>query len=501
MTRLLVVILALLAPHGVSGAELQAEPREILRRAKLAAAAIGGSESRFAVLREIASTQSGAGDLSGASVTLRETREIVMDFRDENPRNEAMIEIARYQARAGDIEGALKTAGLVWREGYRDSAMRVIVEAQLEKGHMQEAMNSAQRNGTTHLTVRLMTQIAVAQAKAGDRAGATRTLEQARQVAAAVAQVWEKSQSSQFIATAQSKIGDLRGAQQTAENIQHPDWKEFALEGVAVAQAEAGDVPAAFKTAEGIRNDQRKALTLRAIGKVQAQKGNVQGALQTAAAIQNNLARAWVLRDVAAVQARAKEIKTALKTAASIQEDFIRAEGLREIAAIQLTSGDMPGALQSVATIPRIGKSLALRELAAAQAKLGDVQSALRTAGSIQDDSQAWQPWAFRDIAVAQAAAGDLQGAIRTVDMIQDVRFEYVLSGSAARWVVGAQAKRGDVRAALEWADNQKSAARKALALLGVAEGILERVSGVKRQDNICRQALDWEWVSPFIVC
>lgn len=62
--------------------------------------------------------------------------------------------------------------------------------------------------------------------------------------------------------------------------------------------------------------------------------------------------------------------------------------------------------------------------------------------------------------------------------------------------IVGAQAKRGEVKAALKWADGQKSPTRKALALLGVGEGILERVNGVKRQDNICRKgrALESEW-------
>jgi len=58
--------------------------------------------------------------------------------------------------------------------------------------------------------------------------------------------------------------------------------------------------------------------------------------------------------------------------------------------------------------------------------------------------------------------------------------------------------KRGDVPA-LQWANSQPLPARES-ALLGVAEGILEQ-AGVKRQDNICQQALAYEWVSLFIVC
>ncbi|MBI4641224.1 MAG: hypothetical protein HY731_11050 [Candidatus Tectomicrobia bacterium] len=85
--------------------------------------------------------------------------------------------------------------------------------------------------------------------------------------------------------------------------------------------------------------------------------------------------------------------------------------------------------------------------------------------------------------------------------MIQDAGSDQVLRGAAARWLTAAQARRGDVSAAIKWAENQAPPALKAFGLLGVAEGMLERQGAGKLRDNICRKALAGEWYSPFIIC
>ncbi len=500
MKKIFAVLLAVFVSGAALAAETQDQIGEILQRARVAAAAVANSGSKFEVLRELASSQVALRDISAAKVTLRQALEIVMGISDENAWNEAMIEVAQLQAKAGDSEGALKTAGLVWREGYRDSAMSVIVAAQLETGRVQDAMKTAERNAGTRLAVSLTAQIAVAQAKKGDKTSGVRVLEHAVQLGASLQRPWEKSESLQYIAAAKAALGDIGGAVETINAIQEPTIKDIAWDSIAVAHATAGNMQAALGAAEHMQNARRKAFTLRDIGKIQSRRGDTQGALEIASGIQDRLAKAWLLRDVAGAQAAAKDIKTALKTVAAIQEDFIRAEALREIAAAQIKNGDMPGALQSVSAVPPDFKRMALRELAAAQAKLGDVKSALRTAGTI-DDEQRSRVWAHRDIVVAQSIAGDVQGAFKTLGMIQDGEVDFVLSGSAARWIMAAQAKRGDVRQALEWADSQTSPVRKALAFIGVAEGIAERTGATRRQDYICRKGLASEWASPFIIC
>jgi hypothetical protein len=104
------------------------------------------------------------------------------------------------------------------------------------------------------------------------------------------------------------------------------------------------------------------------------------------------------------------------------------------------------------------------------QAEGGDVPGALRTAAHIGDPSDKFRAW--QDIARAQAKAGDAAGALQTASTIEDP------SDKARAWreIAKVQAKVGDTQGALSWGAAESQDFLKANALLGVAEGILERV-------------------------
>lgn len=497
-----VAVLAL-AATDISTPKIQ--PRDLLLRAKVAAAAISRPDGKHAAFLEIASAQSRARDRAGAIETLRAGLPNALLF-DVNVAYEALGEIADGLVRLGDIDGALEIADLVPREYFQADVAARILAGEVEAADIASALQIARKIRIARLRAVVLALAATAQAEKGYRADGRKTLGEALQVAAQLSQDWERSEALQAIAAAQAAAGEVQAALQTAAAIRDPVRKEDALRGIAMTQARLKDIPGALRTADSIQDARRKVSALNDIGTVQARRGDIQASLQTAATIPKDHSRGTILREIAAAQARAGEVKRALETASEIREDFVKAEALREIAAIQVTAGDIQGAfrtvamIQSVANIGKTGTARALREMAAAQAQKGDVAGALRTAASISQDDEHMQRWAFRDIAVAQAVSGDIQGGLKTVAMIQDAEFEHLLRGSAARWVIAAQARRGAVRDAIKWAENQAPPALKAFGLLGVAEGMMERQGAGKPRDYICRKALAGDWASPFII-
>ena len=100
--------------------------------------------------------------------------------------------------------------------------------------------------------------------------------------------------------------------------------------------------------------------------------------------------------------------------------------------------------------------------------------------------------WARRDIAVAQAAGRDVKGALQTAAAIRDDFLDSALTGDALRAIAAIQTATGDARGALGWASIQTAPAAKSLALLGVGEGMLNRL-GVGRP----RQGASRGWFDP----
>jgi len=444
-----------LAATALATANIQ--PHDVLLRASVVAVTITRAYTKIEILQEHRAAQRRAGDRANAVVTLQGSLWNALQL-EGSARTDAVVEIAEGLARATDVDGALLAASLTLQEGLPALVMDRVVAMQTEMGDIPAALQTARSASTASLRAVLLAQVA---------------------------------------------LGDVQAALQTATTINNRFRKDLALESIALRQARSNDLPGAIQTVGRMQDAWQNVSGLRNISRIQAQRDDIQGALQTATAMQHGLAKAWVLRDVAAAQARARQIPQAVQTAVGIDEDSLQAEALRAIAALQVKADDMAGAFKTVAIIPAIsiGKAQALRDMAAAQAQRGDVTGALHTAASITHDDECTQSWALRDIAVAQATAGNIQRGLQTVTMIQDAHVDHFFRGAAIRWVMAAQARQGQLDAALAWADQQMSPILKAFSLLGVAEGMLERQGAGKLRDNICRKALVYEWVSPFIMC
>jgi tetratricopeptide (TPR) repeat protein len=192
-----------------------------------------------------------------------------------------------------------------------------------------------------------------------------------------------------------------------------------------------------------------------------------------------------VLRAIAVAQAQAGDSPRALQTAGSIAIPHMQASALAEIAVAQVERGDriaadatLRKAMQASSTIREFAaKAPALLGIAQAYAKVGDRAAATRTFRQARQtvrasDDERYKTDALIDLAMVQSGAGDFSGAVETADGIRDVH------ARAHAWRVISAAQGGNREQVLSWIAKDSAPARKAYALLGLAEGLLPRLSG-----------------------
>lgn len=425
------------------------------------AAAIKEGSMRSAALRDIALAQVRAGDQAAAARTLEQAVQAAAAF------NPALQNIAVVRAELGDVAGALQVAADVEVEFMKYDTLVDIARVLSDRGDFTGALRAAAAiPDDKHWKSTSLSDIAQAQAKAGDMAAATSTFEESLRIATAL----KAPGALVSVATARAKAGDLEGAFRTAALIKKYNHKKssqnflsFALRGIAAAQAGNGDLVGALQTAFTIEGDVLKEYALRDIAVAQARAGDVTGALQTASTIQGDSAKSHtMLIAIAEAQAKAGDRAAAARTFEQAFQSLVNGpmppgrvdDVLVEIAAAQVRAADLKGALRTAALIKTYTqKSVALRGIAAAQARVGDVTAALRTADDIEHDGTRIET--LKDIAAAQARAGQVNSA---------------LAMAKKKWRFGgrlAQHTRGT---------RQLAKHAKALILVGIAEGILDRL-------------------------
>jgi hypothetical protein len=106
------------------------------------------------------------------------------------------------------------------------------------------------------------------------------------------------------IAAAQARDGDFAGARRTADLVPDPDFRGSLLESVAGAMAEAGQVSQAFELAESIPDADQygfhyQSLARGRIAAAQARRGDMAGANRTAALIPFPDLKARALENIA----------------------------------------------------------------------------------------------------------------------------------------------------------------------------------------------------------
>ncbi|HSQ58054.1 MAG TPA: sigma-70 family RNA polymerase sigma factor [Gemmata sp.] len=442
--------------------------REAFELAKGFAAGI----PRVDALLMVAQSQTRAKDRTAALETLKQAEQAVAPIEGKSEKPTWLARLVIAQASAGDYEGGLRT--LAKGGSFQGNLL----------GHFGNSLNTEDKEATRKAVTQALALVkfegesaaiqringlsgaCYALAKAG-------ALDQALETAAKLMGK-EKDRCLEVIVVAQAGAGDIAGATRTAKGIQQDDSKVDALNAIVDAQAKAGDLTAA----RGTLNEVRKlAETLqRADHAEQARSGGLKRPRVP------NPRLDQLQYQIAHTQLQLGDKSGALVTVANIESDLEKANTLRWMGIAQMKAGKpaearelllaASQAAQRVVPAVRRGgwptrseKATTLSFIAREQASAGDVKEAFRTANTIPTDEA--MDDALAGIAPAQAEAGDLKGAVETVARIRDETSK----GAALDDLAQVLTRTGREKDALALAARQTSPALKARVLLGVIVG------------------------------
>ena len=224
--------------------------------------------------------------------------------------------------------------------GMQEGAWVVIARAQARLGNIDEALASAGRIDNVDTRYHAISGIAAAQAEDGDVVGALLT-------ASGIDDADSHFVALALIAEAQARLGDSRGALQTARSAGAP-WRDIALLTVARTLASGGYVPEALEAAVEIEDESRRQYVA-VLTTVEA--GNLESGVQTATGIANPALRESAFTAIAAATAKRGDLAEALRIANTLEDSSDRSNALADIATAQAAAGDTDGALRTLRTI------------------------------------------------------------------------------------------------------------------------------------------------------
>jgi hypothetical protein len=426
-------------------------------------------------LSEIARAQAKSGDMAGAKAT-------AAHIGNARPAFQAYYWIASEELYTGNVSGARQTIGAaksaaatIENENSRWACYSIVAAIQAYAGDAAGAMTTAKEISDQFEAGRALGQIAEAQAKRGDTAGAAATASRMKDTDG-----WYKVSAYEKIAGAQAKAGDAVGARKSLEaakvvaaSAPRESDKAAHLHSVAENQAEVGDMSGAKATAAQISDKYEQSLAYSGIATKQAKAGDRAGARQTFELAKTSGAQVTekgiigdAFRSVARGQAVAGEIDAARETAAKIKDEGDHLRAYYDIVDAQLRARDIAGAKATAALSGE--KSSIWLGIMSAQAKRGDVKGAIVTAAEVTDAAE--KESALDIIAVAQAKAGNLRDAKATAQRMS----EHYWKDWVCHEIVAAQATTGGVGGAIDFCNHAiTDPAARCRALTNAAEELL----------------------------
>ena len=414
--RMLVAVAAARAQAGE-----QVSARASFKDTIQAADAIEDLSQRVYSLEEIAVAQIDSNDRPAALPTMHHAIEVAETIGDGHQRNTARMWIVRTYARSGDVDNALRVVEDLPESGdFKGRALASVFQGMRhsDRPTIKEFLPKLLRTATTIVDpthqAKCLQGIAEELADSGDVAG-TRTIAEILHKAALQyglqdvrGQSFLHSESLVLsaLAKAQAKGGERQVALETFENAvkladamppEGEALRSYRLRRIANDRVDAGDTAGALRTAELVVYEYHKANALMAIAKAQAKAG------------QRDESRALFRK---AIQT-AKEIKIrdGLRDRAA-SYDLNSPECLRTIASVQASAGFAAEAVQTAETIDEPKwKNSALAQIAMAMAKAGEIMPAFQLVDRIDDESA--RARALQGIAEGQAEGGDISGAVK----------------------------------------------------------------------------------------
>ena len=403
---------------------------------------------RTDTLRDVSEILAAAGDISGALQVADEikidfsrddalikiaqqharkggdgqaVRQIAGKLKDTSRAKYIWISMALAQAERGDVEQARKFLSTL-KKSERDFPLAGLARIQAEAGDVQGALETATQISSNQAKGDALASIRKVQEQAGDREGEFRTRKLALEDDLSSWNRGRRNKAVVALAIALAEKGDIQGALDTVTDIRpHPmstDLLSFekqdqadALIDIAYTQAKNGDSTGALKTARSIESLQLPADHLHAIprtlnGKLQTafrmiataqvSAGDVEGAKQTVSLIHgykpdgvygergDNTNIALALEEIVKGQADAGDVEGALHTVNTISIEGIRDNSVDAIVTAQLKAGDVKGALDTTAQM-KGHKIQHYNQVAAYEAENGNVSRALAWINALTD--------------------------------------------------------------------------------------------------------------------
>jgi hypothetical protein len=278
------------------------------------------------------------------------------------------------------------------------------------------------------------------------------------------------------IVSIRARNGDISSAKTMAESTASQEEKWKCLERIADVQAESGDVIGARETLRSLPTRFQQDV-LETIGTHQAQSGDVESALKTA----REMERGWsdgVLFEVADKFAARGDKAQAHQIALRITDPVMaRNVGIAhsplpppsnpcDLAAQEADSGKYNDAVKRLD-----GSKCDCRTVAYIHERGGNPAAAEHSMRSCPNPADVSAGMA--ELAKESAAKGDIGAALRFADGVHvtGADFEEGYLAPALRDIGRSWASK-DRKAALKWAESKPDGYQRAMALLGVAEGM-----------------------------
>lgn len=446
-----------------------------------------GKELKIEALLQVALAESKLGNRSRSEAHFNDLMKMVEAMETPSPLAKELQEMNRRNFKDAQI---LQEQNIQRSLSKKIQLLTDIALAQAQGGQLQSAeqtfkcgvqfANRLPNDNSFNGKVQALIRIARMQIKAGDREGASSTYKIAYQAVDFVQgetkddiELLRYSVASDAVWFQIQNNGDTSGASalielglETAKHLEDKWSQASVLRNAAIHQAALGDHEAAMAIFQ-------KAVAARA----SSSRGRSAGLFYNMIDL---LKIGESLTKAGKIEEARSSIRKVIEMMRTIEEQGEEAERTKsavwqKIAIIRAQMSDIEGAIEAEAAIKDSSfKTLALAEIANAQIRSGDLKNAREIVRFLKED-----PSLIRDIAVAQARSGDISGALSTSDAICctiKIPAKAKLRGDILRIVASARIITEGHEKVLEWARSQPSPIERTYALLGIAEGLSNKM-------------------------
>jgi tetratricopeptide (TPR) repeat protein len=447
-----------------------AELKRIVSEARIQTNLVKDDTSRLILLEYLAATEAAFGDIQGSLAEAERLAPLVKEPPMFGNCDDLYLSISGAQLRAGDLEGAMRTAQ---RANDKKSLAYSLAENFAKNGMTELAAEVAEQQKQSPFPrdrTKIFLEIAVITAKLGDAKRAAELFDRAEAASADLLRVdgarpgvvdlaLDVAVSRRLCGNPEAASRMFKESRQVILGVQDESRRQQFMFEFTSAAAKAGEFDLAREVFQEITDPMRKS---------QAGQGIVHGYLD------NGI----------------NDSKTAFAIAAQIEDEQEHVSALTDIAMMQARSGDTAGSWKTIGmcedlltNITADWKMYSTIGLAAVAYELGDrkvgdglCDKAISLSERLTIHPERNRTMALESIAEMREERGDFVGALRMAMLDSDARM--------LRELAETEAYKGNADSALKWIAKLKDPYHKASSLLAVVSGELGREQNTREPRN-----------------